>query len=332
MNGAPSAFIVAARFGRAEILHVLLKYNTVLFEENNIGNYPLFCASGAGHTRVVEMLLRLRDLSYPLDPVPIHAPFVMYAIQPGKEMFDTLDLLSSTMIREIQLSIDQSHPKEPRKLVIDSIVLYLNAIRSCIRMGYPVEALEAILRPLPKFPMVVALIRKEVTDPAASLDGESSLITVAGGYEPVFIKPLVHSGICSLEDRAEKTRKTALYVASEKGRTDCVEILLNLGASVSARSSSGRNALHAAIEHDNAEIVKLLCGHCSITDLTQKNNAGISPTALAENRGRTKIIRYILQAYRRLVTSDGTCKGLVDESLSALLERHANLLSKSRPY
>lgn len=323
---------MAARFGRLNVLETLLKYDASPFVLDKMGHCPLFNASAAGHMPVVEFLLKLRKSHRNLPPPPIEAPLLYGDAEPGNCAIETLHTLSSALLMETQSIISLTPRRKPESLSafpgMDFLLTYLNAINSCIRLGHSVEFLEAILKPLALYPEVVAWILSKIQDPQAVVQGQSALIGAVTEGKSEFLEPLVDSGICSLEDRAIKTRKTALYVASEKGHTDCVSILLDLGASVSARSSSGRNCLHAAIEHDHTDIVEQLTQYCSIKDLTQKNNAGVSPIALAENRGRTRCIKFMLQAYRRLVMSDSSSKPVVDEYLTTLLEKHANALSK----
>lgn len=327
-NPAPPIGL-AARFGHLEIVEILLLHGATPFVLDKLGNSPLYTASIAGHPKIVQLLLTLRGPSCP-SPPPIEAALTSIESQPGEKMYACLTLLSTATLEEIQTILQNILVNDPIQIYrgpeINLIVSLLNSLRLCVSLGHPVEALKAILKPVVDFPDVVAWIRKRIEDPNVSLEGESALITAVVGNKPLFLKPLLDSGICQLEDRATKTLKTALYIASENGSHGCVEILLSLGASVSAQSSSGRNSLHAAIERDNTHIVKLLTHHCSIPDLIQKNSAGVTPIALAENRGRMKIIKFMLHAYRRLATSGNIPKTGLDDYMTRLLEKHANLL------
>ncbi len=320
---------LASKFGHLQIVETLLQQGATPFVLDKQGDSPLYAASVAGHPKIVKLLLQLHVFNAS-NPPPLEATLTSNKFQPGENMYECLTLLSTATLQEIEYVVGHVIGNDPIQVYrcpdMNFVLCILNALHLCVSLGHPVEVLNAILKPVAEFPDVVSWIRIRIADPTALLEGESALITAAGASKPLFIKPLIDSGICQVEDRAPKTNKTALYIASENGCLRCVEILLSLGARVSAQSSSGRNALHAAIERDNANIVKLLTQHCSISDLVQKNNAGVSPIALAENRGRMKIVKFMLQAYRRLATSGNIPKTGLDDYMTRLLEKHANLL------
>ena len=89
---------------------------------------------------------------------------------------------------------------------------------------------------------------------------------------------------------------TPLHLASFFGKADAARLLLNKGASVSARSTNDmRNtALHAAAAGGHSEIVKILLDHGA--DANARQNSGWAPLHAAALNGDLESARALVAA------------------------------------
>ena len=67
-------------------------------------------------------------------------------------------------------------------------------------------------------------------------------------------------------------------------------------------------------------MVALLCEHCNVCHITQENAQGMSPIVLAENRGRTRMVRDMLAVYKRRITKNPY---LANPRLTELAEKYS---------
>jgi ankyrin repeat protein len=91
--------------------------------------------------------------------------------------------------------------------------------------------------------------------------------------------------------------ETALMAAVHYGYTDVVKLLLEKGADVNAKTTSGINAMYIALVSDRTEVIKLLLS--ANVDV----NAGVTidgkvytPLAIAKQKGDTQIIELLEKA------------------------------------
>ena len=77
--------------------------------------------------------------------------------------------------------------------------------------------------------------------------------------------------------------------------------MLEARASLDAATSSGRTALHLAVEHDQEQALQVLCAHpgTKVRHLLQQTPNGASPFCLAERRGKPSLILPMLRCYHR---------------------------------
>jgi serine/threonine protein kinase len=88
--------------------------------------------------------------------------------------------------------------------------------------------------------------------------------------------------------------RTALHVATSIGQRDCVELLLDAGASVDARTDAGLTALHVACQRGHSEVASLLLvknsAQCCVVDA-----AGNSPLHIAAANGHKELVLLLLE-------------------------------------
>ena len=95
--------------------------------------------------------------------------------------------------------------------------------------------------------------------------------------------------------------KSALHLAAEKGDARLLSLLLQARAQLDAVTSTGRTALHLAVEHDHEQAVQAICKHegTKVRHLLQETLNGASAVCLAERRGKPAIILPMLRCYHR---------------------------------
>ena len=86
----------------------------------------------------------------------------------------------------------------------------------------------------------------------------------------------------------------ALFIASEEGHTDIVTMLLNNGADINVKSAANRGgtAIIVASQNDRKEIVKVLLEKGANVNATNDN--GVSALQTAFHFGRTDIVKTLL--------------------------------------
>lgn len=95
------------------------------------------------------------------------------------------------------------------------------------------------------------------------------------------------------EDIARISTKSILHMACEKGRTDCVKVLLENGAKVNARDPWGMTPLRYCIAADRDEVAGILIkNEPDIADSQDKYGKSVLHAAVEE--GSEKFVRLLL--------------------------------------
>mmetsp|Transcript_27262 Transcript_27262/g.49323 ORF Transcript_27262/g.49323 Transcript_27262/m.49323 type:complete len:622 (+) Transcript_27262:3-1868(+) len=87
--------------------------------------------------------------------------------------------------------------------------------------------------------------------------------------------------------------RTALHVCADRGHTDCVELLLTLGASVDAQTDSGFTALHLASQRGHLEVVHMLI--LAGCNPAVQSYQGELPLHVAAANGHQKVVGPLLE-------------------------------------
>ena len=85
---------------------------------------------------------------------------------------------------------------------------------------------------------------------------------------------------------------TALHCAVQEGHPDVVEVLIDAGADIEARTTEASTPLHYACENGKLAIVKVLVK--AGADACATENDGATCIKLAANFGRTETVRYLV--------------------------------------
>jgi len=89
--------------------------------------------------------------------------------------------------------------------------------------------------------------------------------------------------------------ETPLWIASQKGHTQIVKMLLAVGADVNQAEEDGRTPLFTASWEGHVEVVKLLLAAPGI-DVNLANNNGWTPLYWASRNGKTEVVKLLLAA------------------------------------
>ena len=112
------------------------------------------------------------------------------------------------------------------------------------------------------------------------------------------VKKLLDGGVPV--DEKDEGGKTALMLASEKGRTEVVRLLLDKGALLDEKDADGMTALMWASNEGHTEVVKLLLNRGASVDVKDKYGSTALATVIAFDEDQ-------LGAWRR-PKSTGCCR------------------------
>lgn len=109
------------------------------------------------------------------------------------------------------------------------------------------------------FDEIVSLLLIHGADTKCKNDEENTPLQVAcvGGH-PAVCATLVRKGKAELQDRSPLTGWVALHVAALKGNSDCVRVLLELGAPLHPRSAEGDTPRDLALHYGHGHIAELI--------------------------------------------------------------------------
>ena len=152
-----------------------------------------------------------------------------------------------------------------------------------------------------------------------------------------FTKELLRDGRVDVNRSHKRLKKYPIHLASELGRQDIVELLVNAGADVNAKMENGSTALHVAAarsEFKNVlEVLRLLLA-LPETSVNCENNIGASPLELAILKGSEDAVKLFLDAAASISkkTDDGgTVEELLAEKMPALYKSFDLTKNKESP-
>lgn len=104
-----------------------------------------------------------------------------------------------------------------------------------------------------------------------------------------------------------------LHCAANEGYVECMEVLLEGGASVNLRTMQGYSALHSASFSGRLEAVELLLKHGASIDIRDKSNE--TPALLAALKGHADVLRLLLGTGASLYAVDTSGRGLLSHAV-----------------
>ena len=130
---------------------------------------------------------------------------------------------------------------------------------------------------------------EEGTDLSVHLDGQNSrLIEAVLGNEPESVEALIRGGADVNAENNDGTNMSPLNVASDKGFTNIVRILLDSNANVESPDHLDRTPLFNAASSGHHDIVELLLGKGA--QIETRDNAGNTALWIAAAHGHIEVI------------------------------------------
>ena len=129
---------------------------------------------------------------------------------------------------------------------------------------------------------------------AWSADGFTALHFAAFFNQPTIARELVRRGADVAAHSMNPMEVTPLHSAAAAHATEIVRMLVESDAPVNAKQHGGWTALHAAADHGDEEMIKILLQH-GADPLTQ-NDDGKTPAQIAQLKGRDKALELLSAA------------------------------------
>ena len=111
-------------------------------------------------------------------------------------------------------------------------------------------------------------------------------------------------------DTPDSDGKTPLHFAVHNENIECIEMLINAGASLDARDETGRSILHFAVHNENIECIEMLINAGASLDTRDETGRSVLHAATASNKFK-EVLEILLQAGINIdVVDDFNCTAL----------------------
>ncbi len=107
---------------------------------------------------------------------------------------------------------------------------------------------------------VQLLLDKGADVRVATSRGQTSIHTATEQGDFQILTTLLNYGF-DCANLTDKKGWTPLHIAAQKGKTDCIELLIRHGGNVDAASADEKTPLHVAVANDNPDCVEMLVRH-----------------------------------------------------------------------
>ena len=260
-SDACTPFHYACEDGKLTILKMLLKAGANVCATYNDGDTCLKAASGNGHTETVRYLVGLKEVD------------VNHTADGGE-----------TALHHAVIRNNESHPEVVQVLIDAGADIE-------IKNGNGRSPLHTASR-FGKLGTVKMLVRAGAGVRVADNDGDTCLTLAAYFGHTETVRYLV--GLPDVEvNHEENDSFTALHFAVQEGRRDVVEVLIDAGADIDARTSEGCAPLHYACGGGKLAIVKVLVK--AGADVCATYNEGATTCVMSAVHDRhTETVRYLV--------------------------------------
>ncbi len=267
-NGTATALYIASRAGHTGIVDVLLREGAAVNSPEGRPAFPgetaLHAAAGWGQTETVELLLRMGANASQGNAqafLPLH----------NAAMWGHLEVIEVLLQASVDINSRNSNGWTPIHRAATSG--QVESVRLLLERGA-----DATIATNEGFnPLYVAAQHdhSEIVRLLLAVDDPRQSIKYPGGYSPLYkaahgghnvtLGILLEDGRLPLDGRTDEGM-TPLIAAAEKGHFACVAALLRSGADASIASKSGETAAQAAARDGHQEVAALLEEHLSASE------------------------------------------------------------------
>jgi ankyrin repeat protein len=255
----------AASGGNIEAMKLLLAAGANVKMVDNEGMTPLHKAAQSGNVDCIKLLLKAKSM---VDQLSNHCTAVCYAANEGH--LEAVKLLIAAGANINIINTNDAHFSPPL------FAACYNGHIACV-----ICLLQHGAKITHKVSFEGNIIEVSAMH-AASMGGKSGIIKILAEYG-------------ARVDLPGESHMTPLhYVTLHSDSTECVELLITMGASVDARMDNDKTPLHTAAQKENMDIVRVLLEKGADPNALDGN--GNTPLMFAAKNGNYECLKMILKA------------------------------------
>jgi ankyrin repeat protein/preprotein translocase subunit SecA len=301
-NQGSTPLHLGSKHGHADIIKYMLEKGAEIEEKDKQGRTPLMEASRYGHLDTVKHLVE-QGVNIEAKDKQGRTP-LMQAAELG-EIYLVKYLIEKGAKLEIQDNENKTALTLAKEAGHTEIVKYLlekganiEKKKSAIYKSF----LFSLKKKSNRTPLTEAsryrhidpeyLLKKMANIEAKCNEGRTALMLASEKGRLEVVKLLLVEKGLDMEEK-DKYGQTALLMASEEGHLEVVKHLLEQRANIEAKDNEGRTALMLASEKGRLELVKLLLEKW--LDIEDKDKYGQTALLLASEKGRLEVVKYLLE-------------------------------------
>jgi len=249
-----SPLFKASQYGPAELVKILLDYGANVNLKNKYGYTPLMEASEEGYAEIVKLLI---EKGADVNDVNAHGQNALALTHPTRE-----GLL-------IKKSFDKDSPYPHQKYryrEVRKILQKAGAVKITFKKS------RAISEKLHDKDLFAAIEECDISR----------------------VKEFIRNGVnLNVANDREIGDKTPLMIASERGHTELIKLLLENGAKINKQNKFGMSAFLWASGEGKYEAVRLLAKKGA--NINVKNDVGFNALMLSSGNGHIQIVKFLLE-------------------------------------
>lgn len=251
---------LAAILNEENAVRFLINKGINVNEQNALLHTPLHLAAGAGHEKIIEILVKEGNANKDVLDIRNHTP-LHYAVNNKRlgavKLLSDLGASSNTVghgkgsmkLSPVHVAVSSSNYDE-RDLCLDIVRCLINAPNSQINLQdyenkTPLHYAERVKN------IEVLLARKDIDPLMKDDDGKTPLCYAREENKQDIVKILINN-------RYGQEKNNLLHLAAEKGSSELIDSILDEGVEVDTLNESGESAIYLAAKNGHLNVVKLL--------------------------------------------------------------------------